>query len=230
MDDDPADGDEAYATTVEEAFIAERGTPFLLSAKDWNLIRGWRREGIPVETVVRAVREAFARRRERGAAGKISSISYCANAVEERWEMERRGLVGARPLAPPVVEGVAERLSRLVSTFRAAAGEGRRPDGFSAESWASAGAKGEAALAAIDPAPGFDVVEEQLSAAEAAVVRTLKGGLSEGAAAEVEAAVVEALGGTETMGSQAREKVRRALERREIRRRSGLPPLTLFDA
>ena len=90
----------AYATRVEEAFIAERGTPFLLSPKDWTLIRGWREGGIPVDVVIRAVREAFEKRRARGQAGKISSIAYCANAVEELWEMERRGLVGKA--APPM--------------------------------------------------------------------------------------------------------------------------------
>jgi hypothetical protein len=84
----------AYATKVEEAFIAERGTPFLVSPKDWTLIRGWREGGIPVDVVVRAVHDAFEKRRARGQAGKISSIAYCAGAVEELWEMERRGLVG----------------------------------------------------------------------------------------------------------------------------------------
>ncbi|MGE5715510.1 MAG: hypothetical protein ACM369_02575, partial [Acidobacteriota bacterium] len=52
----PADPDldeAAYATRVEDAFIAERGTPFLVSAKDWVLIRGWRDAGVPADTVVR---------------------------------------------------------------------------------------------------------------------------------------------------------------------------------
>ncbi|MFI5197067.1 MAG: hypothetical protein ACHQJD_00465, partial [Thermoanaerobaculia bacterium] len=103
----PADSglDEAgYATRIEDAFIAERGTPFLVSAKDWNLIRGWREAGVPADTVVRAVREAFERRRARGQAGKISSLAYCADAVAERWEMGRRGLVGKED-APPAAAG-----------------------------------------------------------------------------------------------------------------------------
>ena len=44
----PADPDldeAGYATRIEDAFIAERGTPFLVSAKDWILIRGWREAG-----------------------------------------------------------------------------------------------------------------------------------------------------------------------------------------
>src|SRR6185436_19811884 len=88
-----ADEEARYATLLEEVFIAERGTPFLLSAKDWTLIRGWRERGVPVDTAIRAIQETFEKRRARGAAGKISSVAYCANAVDERWELERRGLV-----------------------------------------------------------------------------------------------------------------------------------------
>ncbi len=115
--------EEAYATSVEEAFIAERGTPFLLSPKDWSLIRGWREAGIPVDTVIRAVRETFEKRRARGQAGKISSIAYCANAVEELWEMERRGLVG-KSAEPPALGANApareESLALLAERLRAA--------------------------------------------------------------------------------------------------------------
>lgn len=99
----PADPDldeTGYATLIEDAFIAERGTPFLVSSKDWGLIRVWREGGIPVHTVVRAVREAFEKRRARGQIGKISSLAYCADAVAVRWEMERRGLVGKETGAP----------------------------------------------------------------------------------------------------------------------------------
>src|SRR5512140_3272964 len=121
--------EEAYATKVEEAFIAERGTPFLLSPKDWTLIRGWREGGIPVDVVIRAVRDAFEKRRARGQAGKISSIAYCANSVEELWEMERRGLVGkalATPAAgadaPAREESLALLATRLRSASQAVAG------------------------------------------------------------------------------------------------------------
>jgi hypothetical protein len=121
----PADPDldeAGYATRIEDAFIAERGTPFLVSAKDWGLIRGWRETGVPVDTVVRAVREAFERRRARGQAGKISSLAYCADAVSERWEMERRGLVGKEIAAPPAAADAAatrEKLAALVLALRA---------------------------------------------------------------------------------------------------------------
>jgi hypothetical protein len=120
----PADSglDEAgYATRIEDAFIAERGTPFLVSSKDWALIRGWREAGVPADTVVRAVREAFERRRARGQAGKISSLAYCADTVSERWEMERRGLVGKEIASPPPADAAAtgDKLTALALALRA---------------------------------------------------------------------------------------------------------------
>ena len=153
--------EEAYATAVEEAFIAERGTPFLLSPKDWRLIREWRARGIPADTVVRAVREAFERRRARGAAGKISSISYCAGAVDERWEMERRGLVGSRPAEPHEPEGVAGRLERLRAAFSAA--RAVVPAGIEPEAFETATGKALRAVEGLDPVSGFDAVEDDLA-------------------------------------------------------------------
>ncbi len=149
----------AYATQVEEAFIAERGTPFLVSPKDWALIRGWREGGIPVDVVVRAVRDTFEKRRARGQAGKISSIAYCAGSVEELWEMERRGLVGkahetpmAGANAPAKEESLAlfsNRLRALGEAIATADGAGdllRRVSGA-----AATGSVESASRAAADP-------------------------------------------------------------------------------
>lgn len=221
-DDGPDES--AYATAVEDAFISERGTPFLLSPKDWRVIREWHGRKIPLETVVTAVRESFERRRKRGAAGKISSISYCAGAVEERWEMERHGLVGARREAPE--EGCAGRIERLRETF-AAASRGA-PEGFDRATFRSASARALDRLLAVDDATGFDGVEEALSALEASLLRALGAGLTPEARTGVEARVDAALSESSGLPSSAMEKVRCALERREVRRLAGLPPLTLF--
>ncbi len=217
----------AYATEIEEVFIAERGTPFLLSAKDWQLIRGWRESGIPVGTVIRAVRETFAKRRARGAAGKISSISYCAGAVDERWQMERRGLVGqgeGRRDEEPVEIG--PRLEFLAATLRSlgsAATGGIAPEILR---------KGiEKALLRIEALPhqgSFEETEQKLSDIEASLVRKLSKGLEPAVSAAVEASVAEALGETTGIPPEVVERMRRALTRREVRLRLGLPALTLL--
>jgi hypothetical protein len=217
----------AYATGIEEVFIAERGTPFLLSAKDWQLIRGWRESGIPLGTVIRAVRETFAKRRARGAAGKISSISYCADAVEERWQMERRGLVGQdegrRDEEPAEIGARLEVLARALRSAGGGAAEEIDPEILR---------KGiEKAASKIEALPregSFEETEEKLSDLEAALVRRLAKGLGPAAAAAVETRVAEALGETAGIPPGIVERMRRALTRREVRLRLGLPALTLF--
>lgn len=221
-----------YATRVEDAFIAERGTPFLLSPKDWQLIRGFYERGVPADTVVRAVHDAFERRRARGAAGKVSSFAYCADAVEERWQMERRGLVGkgdgTRDAAP---EAAAPRLARLLAALRdAATRAGGAPQEAHEAASAAPLAKAVAKLEALDPAAPFDDVEDALKRVEVSLAAALKKALSEEGRAALQATVRDLLGDTGDLAEAARERMRRALERRELRRLFGVPPLTLFDA
>lgn len=227
--DETPDEETAYATRIEDAFIAERGTPFLLSPKDWRLIQGWRAAGIPVDTVVRAVREAFERRRSRGAAGKINSLSYCQGAVEERWEMERRGLAGSgegsRDLPGEETSGRLARLREALASSSAAAPPGIDPGRFH-----KALAKAAEKLAALDPAVGFEALEESLHAAESSLVKALLPALDEASRAAVEEAVSGALGDVSGTKEEVVARMRRALTRREVRRRLGIPPLTLFDA
>jgi hypothetical protein len=231
-----ADLDEAaYATRVEEAFIAERGTPFLLSPKDWTLIRGWREGGIPVDTVIRAVRETFEKRRARGQGGKISSISYCADAVEEAWEMERRGLVGKR------VEGSAagaeapakeEILALLVGRLRATSERLAESEGVEDlhRRVREGGALPVAAakIEALPPDLPFEESEEKLSSIEATLVRSILRVLSPEQKDLVESRVSAALGDVSGVSSHVVERMRRALTRREVRALVGFPPLTLL--
>src|SRR3954462_8488132 len=75
----------AYFQAIEEIFVELRGAPLLLSPADWQGARRWHGEGVPFELVRSTLEEVFARRKERGARGKISSLGYCAPAVEGAW-------------------------------------------------------------------------------------------------------------------------------------------------
>ncbi|MEO6324438.1 MAG: hypothetical protein ABIT01_11630 [Thermoanaerobaculia bacterium] len=220
--------DEAgYATLLEEAFIAERGTPFLLSSKDWQLIQGWLKAGIPADCAVRAVRETFEKRRARGQTGKIGSIGYCANAVEERWEMERRGLVGrgdgTRDEAP---ESIADRLKRLLAALSAAAE--KKPEGIDATAYRRTLEHAIEKIEAFPPGV-FEEIEAALSALEGSVTKKLQKALDEAPLAALEQRVDEALGEPGAVSADIRERTRRALTKREVRRLLQLPVLTLFD-
>jgi len=215
---------------IEDAFIAERGTPFLVSSKDWGLIRGWREAGIPVDTVVRAIREAFERRRARGQAGKISSLAYCVSAVEERWEMERRGLVGKEVGAPAAgadAPAIQETLASLATGLRAS--NVRFATGERAEDFLR-GLR-EKTAAKIDAIPSerpFEEIENELSSIEASLVRAGLKAMNSSLRTLVEERVVSALGDVSGLSPRVVERMRAALTRREVRALAGFPPLTLL--
>ena len=247
---DPRLDEAGYATRIEDAFIAERGTPFLVSAKDWSLIRGWRETGVPADTVVRAVREAFERRRARGQTGKISSLAYCADAVAERWEMERRGLVGKEdaPLAA-AADAIGEELAKLASALRAAGDEKEkrrekdllRKEGRGPGETSDGGAPGIALevlrkglnsaaekVEEVSPNLPFEEIEHKLSSIEASLVRAGLKAMNPSSLSFVEARVSEALGDVSGLAPHVVERMRRALTRREVRALAAFPPLTLL--
>ena len=113
--------DREYFTAIETEFIRRRGSPFLLSPKDFALIRRWRDLGIPVEDVRLGIADAFDRRAERGAVSRINSVSYCEGAVLEAWERGASARVGKN--AGPEADGdVRGRLERLADEIVLAAG------------------------------------------------------------------------------------------------------------
>src|SRR5215472_10744187 len=86
--------DRAFYEAAEAAFIRRRGTPFLLSPKDFVLLREWRALGVPIGAVEAGIDDAFSRREERGAVGRINSLSYCRDAVLSAWETRAETSVG----------------------------------------------------------------------------------------------------------------------------------------
>jgi hypothetical protein len=216
-----------YGSAVEDAFIQERGTPFTFAAKDWQLLRSWMVRGIPADTVIRAVREVFEKRRARGVVGKVNFLEYCADAVEVRWELERRGLVGSLDPSAVAAAAVAARLEQLVMALAAAAERPR--EGADPKATRRALEKTIAGLKELDRGRGFDQLEEDLSKLEASLAGKLHKALQPEAAAELDRRVAELLGETSAMAPAAAERTRKALERREVRHRFELPPLTLFE-
>jgi len=223
---EPAEDEASYGTRVEEAFIAERGTPFLLSSKDWQLVRGWRDAGIPSATVIRAVRDAFERKRARGDLSRISSLAYCANAVEVLWEMERRGLVGshaARRAAGAEPADPAQSLAALAGSLRPSPPSGADPEGVAAAISAA-----RDAVAALDPASGLEALEEALAKAEKALLKKLEKALPDGERERLEAEVSGEAGDVSGLPKETQRRILSALRGRALRRAFGLSPLTLL--
>jgi hypothetical protein len=209
----PEDSPEhAYFRALEETFIRLRGAPLLLSPADWRVASAWYSEGIPLTVVVRALEEVFARRRERGAKGRIQSLRYCAPAVAAAWE-EIRSLTapGRQAEAEPLL--VAPRLAALAAALPA---ELEDRQGWARRITALAGGteEVEAALADLD--------RELLGDLEA----TQEPGVREQLAGEMEAALARL---ATRLGDRELEEARGRLLRLLLRQRLGLPVLSLFS-
>ena len=110
--------DHAYFQAIEEKFVELRGAPLLLSPADWQVASRWHREGVPLELVTRTLEELFARRKERGAKGRISSLRYCVPAVEAAWGDLRELTAPGHRAAAPAFE-TAPRLAALAAALPA---------------------------------------------------------------------------------------------------------------
>jgi hypothetical protein len=226
---EPAEDEASYGTRVEDAFIAERGTPFLLSPKDWHLISGWRESGIPADTVIRAVRGAFEKKRARGDLSKISSLAYCTNAVEVLWEMERRGLVGShsrRHDGDTATFDPAPRLRELAGALRSPAG--LLPTGVGEADAREALRQAGEAVEALDPASGLEALEEALGKVEKALGKKLEKALGDVERDRLGSEVEEEAGDLSGRSKETRRRILSAIRGRAIRRLFGLAPLTLL--
>jgi hypothetical protein len=228
---EPLEDEASYGTRVEEAFIEERGTPFFLLPKDWQLIKGWREAGVPSDTVIRAVRTAFERKRARGDASKISSLSYCGNAVEVAWEMGE-GLVGAHVARPAEEKGESTpfdggpRLRELAEALREA--EASIPAGTDTDAAAGALRAAREAVEELDPSTGLEELEDELGKAEKALVKKLEKALDEPERESLARRVEEEAGDVSTLTKETQRRIHSAIRRRAVRKAFGLTPLTLL--
>jgi hypothetical protein len=88
-----------YYREIAGRFLARRGAPLFLSAKDLDLIASWELAAVPLDAVLEGIDRAFEARRGRRSAGdKVLSLSFCAPQVLKAFERVRDRRVGA-PLA-----------------------------------------------------------------------------------------------------------------------------------
>jgi hypothetical protein len=104
-----------YFLEIESHFAMRRGTPFILSAKDWALMREWAEKEIPLPIIIEAIDSVF----EKAAAREkvVNSLSWARNAVKiavkELWAERKELQIGASTTVPE--EGAADMLVRLAS-------------------------------------------------------------------------------------------------------------------
>lgn len=204
--------DHAYFRAIEDAFIRLRGSPLLLAPADWRVAQRWRREGVPLALIETTLAEVFAGRAARGARGKVSSLRYCAPAVDAAWEEVRElQAPGEREAAAPSLD-VEARLEALAAALPSSL-PGRDELAAAIRALSGAPEAVEEALARLD--------EETLDAAERRLRTAGRAELERQAEASL-AAVAGRLPAGEIEAARGR------LLRRLLRKRIGLPVLSLF--
>jgi hypothetical protein len=209
---DESDSDHAYFQAVEEIFVELRGAPLLLSPADYRVAQRWHREGVPLDLLRQTLEEVFAKRKERGAKGKVNSLRYCAPAIEAAWsDLKELTAPGQRATAPTFE--VAPRLAALAAALPAALA--------SRDVWADR-------ITGLSGAP--QEVEDRLASLDRILLNAAVSGLTEEERAALDAAVEKTLallGGR--LPADEIETSRARLFRQTLRRRLGLPVLSLFS-
>ena len=190
-----------YFLEIESHFAARRGTPFVLSAKDWVLMQKWAADGVPLPVVIEAIDSVFAKAAERDKI--VNGLSYCKHAVKELWAERRQLQVGSEENVP---EAAPEALLETLASALAASSLPLIRDA----------APRVRELAKEQSVPR---IEERLIELEDELVSAL---LTEDLRAEAARAVVA------SVDEKTRARSEDAYRRRLVRERYDLPRLTLF--
>jgi hypothetical protein len=221
-------GDSEYLAAAEAAFIRRRGTPFLLSPRDFALLSEWRALGVPIQAIEQGIDDAFSRREERGAVGRVNSLSYCRDAVLSAWERLAETAVGrgtGRTAGEAGGADPAAALAELASRLEEAAAA--RPDLGAAFEPAR---KSLARLAERAPAGGDPAsIEASLARLDKKLASSLYDALPAAEREELDADVASQLSRAKVrLDDETADKTRRALRRRGLRELLRLPRLSLL--
>jgi hypothetical protein len=194
-----------YFNEIEGHFAARRGTPFIVSAKDWALMQKWHDDGVPLPVVLEAIDNVFERNETSGRRKAINGLSFCRHEVKELWADRKNLYVGAGTTTPEAA--IAETLNALATQLEAS-------------ELAAPFAPRVRALTGSVPK-----IEEQLLELERELLDAAM------AAADVTALrqeIVASLGDTSRIDEKTVARTVEANLRRMVRERVGLPRLSLF--
>jgi len=213
----------AYYRAIEDLFATLRGVPHVLSPKDFQLMRGWWRDRVPLSAVTAGITEVFARRRDRDEPDPVVSLTYCRHAVQRAAKTFSQMHVGeGEPLTEPGPDPtVAEALQRLASGLRRTASNIRE-----SMPRASTVVSGVADQLARVPEMPAGLLEEHLYGLESAMLASCWQSLPEEERRVIEVAAAAAAEAVDS-DDGARERTRRAVRDRELRLLLDLPRLEL---
>jgi len=205
-----------YYRAIEDRFAALRGVPHTLSPKDFQLMRRWWNEQVPLAAVTSALTEVFARRQERGEADAVVSLSYCRHAVASHARRLSDAHVGQQAGATTDQTVRFDSLQKLAGEMRGVASRlADRPAVVAAI---------ERTAQLVDAAADMDeaALDEHLFSLEALLLEACWNALDDGERSRIDDVANAAAASTSETG---RDRARRAARDRELRRRLDLPRL-----
>ena len=208
-----ASEDHRYFLQLEESFLQLRGAPLVLSPADWKLAREWRSLGIPTHLVIGVFEEAFEKHAERGDGRRVNGFRYCAAAVRKAWR-EQAELLGATVTAqdsPESGDADHEDSQQLLESLAE-----RLPDEWVGSS--------EFRAKVLEVGGSVSEIEASLIALDVAMIDLAWSTLDDLSKVAVESDVAERGAGISGRGEGLRSRLRSQV----LRKRLGLPRLSLF--
>jgi len=200
---------ETYFQEIEAHFALRRGTPFILNAKDWALMKKWYDDGVPLPVVIEAIDTVFEKNEASGRKKVISSLSYCRHSIKELWQDRQNLYVGEGGVTPESgPEALLEALASQLETSAVAAPFAPRVRALASEK-------------------SVPKIEERLIDLERELVDAFIAA-DPAAINAIRADIAIALGDTSKMDAKTRARTEEANLRRLVREKFGLPRLTLF--
>jgi hypothetical protein len=200
---------ETYFQEIEAHFALRRGTPFILNAKDWALMKKWYDDGVPLPIVIEAIDKVFERNEASGRKKVISSLSYCRHSIKELWQDRQNLYVGEGGVTPEAgPEALLGALASQLETSEVAAPFAARVRALASEK-------------------SVPKIEERLIDLERELVDAFIAA-DPSAIEAIRAEIVVALGDTSKLDAKTRTRTEEANLRRLVREKFGLPRLTLF--
>ena len=82
---------EAYCDRIESHFFRWKARPGELCREDFDRVRDWFEEGVPIEAVFEGIAAAFRAQAAGRNAGveEVNSLRYCEGFVREAWERRK---------------------------------------------------------------------------------------------------------------------------------------------
>jgi hypothetical protein len=198
-----------YFQEIEAHFALRRGTPFILNAKDWALMKKWYDDGVPLPVVIEAIDAVFEKNESSGRKKVISSLSYCRHSIKELWSDRQNLYVGAGEVTPEAgAEALLEALAVQLESSEVAAPFAARVRALASEK-------------------SVPKIEERLIDLERELVDAFIAA-DPSAIDAIRADIAVALGDTSKLDAKTRSRTEEANLRRLIREKFGLPRLTLF--